>query len=180
MNQYIAFFRAINVGGYNKIKMQDLRDLFISLSFKEVKSYIQTGNIIFKTDNDDEQEISNSIISKVKIDFGYDVKLLLMKECDLIKAAENNPFATAENIEEKRLHMIFLSETVKPEDINKLKSLNSDRDKIEIGNKVAYLLCYDEYRKTAFGNNKLEKILKVQGTTRNWNTVSKVIELCNK
>ncbi len=100
--------RGINVGRNKRVKMEDLKLLYKSLDLKDVKTYIQSGNIIFKSRNSDSKDLSNKIKIKISEVFGFDVPVIIRTEKEYKKVIEDNPFKE-EDI--KQLYVTFLSET---------------------------------------------------------------------
>ena len=170
MKKYIVLLRGINVSGKNKIPMIDLRILLSDLDFKNVQTYIQTGNIILESSLEKELTICK-IKNGIKDKFGLNISVLVktVKELEII--FNNYPFPK-EN--EKILAFTFLDKV--PQffsiDINTI-----DKDKYSIVEDVVYLYCPMSFSKTKLTNNTIEKKLKVTATTRNFKTTRKLLEL---
>ena len=164
---YVAFLRGINVGGYKLIKMQELSKAFSSLGFKNVKTFIQSGNVIF----DSEKVDVNKIEEKLRKAFGYEIKVMLITIDELKGIIEYNPFKKIKG--DAKLYVTFLSEA--PKNVP-LESLKSEVEYFLIRNREVFAVLRKGV-KTRFSNNFIEKKLGVSATTRNWNVVRKIAEL---
>jgi len=106
MNTYISILRGINVSGKNIIKMTDLKQLYEGLSFIDVQTYIQSGNVIFRTKEQNIVSIEKTITEQISAQYGYDIPVLILKSEKLRKIIESVPF---KNIDTSKLHVTFLS-----------------------------------------------------------------------
>lgn len=171
--------RGINVGRNKRIKMDDLKALYKSLDFTDVKTYIQSGNIIFKSRNPDSNDLSNKIRVKIREVFGFDVPVIIRTENEYKRVMDDNPFKEED---EKQLYVTFLSEIPSK---NLIKDINVDLgyktqdnlDKYAINQKEIYLLLPEGYSRTKLNNVFFEKKLKIYSTTRNWKTVTKLYDI---
>ena len=176
---YIALLRGINVSGCNKIKMTELKQLYIELGFINVTTYIQSGNMVFQTNIEELDKIEQQIINSIKQTFGYLIQVIVLTKKSLETIYVSNPFLKEPNIDITKLHVTLLSNRPNESDIIPLKTLGKNEDTFIIVDKTIYLYCPNGYGKTILNNNLFEKKLKVSATTRNWNTISKLVELSN-
>ncbi len=175
MNTYIALLRGINVSGQKKIIMKDLKSLFESLGLGEVKTYIQSGNVVFKSSLSEGvliDQIQKAILEQYKFEVTVQVWNLESWE----KVLANNPYFNNSD-EIKSLYVVFLEK--EPEGVNwdEIDGLIYKEDEYSLYHKVIYLNCLGGYGKSKFNNNFFEKKLKLKATTRNWKTVNKLAEL---
>ncbi|MCH3884344.1 DUF1697 domain-containing protein [Tenacibaculum aquimarinum] len=170
MKKYIVLLRGINVSGKNKLPMAELRNLLNDLGFKNVQTYIQSGNIILESEKL-KSEICKIIKNGILDKFGYDVPLIARTIPEWKKVIESYPFST-EN--EKIVAFSFLNK-VPEETIIEIKNIGED--KYKVANDVVYLNCPSGFGKTKLTNNNIEKKLKVIATTRNLRTTLKLLEL---
>ncbi len=177
MKTYIAFLRAINVGGYRKIKMSDLRKILVSMGFQNVRTYIQSGNVVFDSDKSDPTLLSQSIQEKIESEFGHEVPVMIRTREQLITLIKNNPF-DGKNEDPFRLYITFFLEPPSPEKQKKLVDQSNDIEMFEFVNGDLFSLI-DKItdQKVNFSNGFVEKIIGIPGTGRNWKTVNKMIEL---
>ncbi|ANE47814.1 hypothetical protein SY83_17670 [Paenibacillus swuensis] len=180
MITYIALLRGINVSGQKMIKMDRLKELFNQLGYLEARTYIQSGNVIFRSESKDTIKISQQIVLGIKNTFDFDVPVVVRTVEDFQRVLEGNPFA--ENIleEEGKIYVSFLSDPPVPEHIEILQSFRSPVDEYIVKEKEVYIFCRESYGKSLFSNNFLEKKLKVFATTRNWKTVNSLYEIANE
>jgi uncharacterized protein (DUF1697 family) len=175
MTTWIAFFRGINVGGNNKLPMKSLVALLKRLGCEEVKTYIQSGNAVFRCDAKQPDEIETKIAASIAKAHGFAPRILVLSVKDLDKAIAANPFphATADH---KSLHFYFLAEPPKRPNVEALNTIKASNEAFAITKSVFYL-----HAPKGIGKSKLaervEKLLGVPATARNWRTVSKVREL---
>lgn len=176
MEVKIAVLRGINVGGKRKILMLDLRGLFETLGFKDVKTYIQSGNVIFKSDKQNDILVSE-IKTSIKTNFNLDVPVIIKSLQDLEQIVANNPFSITKEEDIGKLHLTFLSEKPTEEKLKLIESYNSNSDKFRIKGKNVFIWCNGKYHQSKLTNNFFEKKLAVEATTRNWKTVLKLLAL---
>ena len=179
MYNKIAILRGINVGGKRKILMKDLKSLCLSLGLKEVTTYIQSGNIVFSSDQSN-QDIAIAIETAIFDAYGFEVPVIVFSGEYLKNAVENNPFVNEEDVSVSQLHLTFLKTTPDLEFVNNLKELKSTEDQFKIIDTQVYIKCQGKYHQSKYSNNFFEKHLKVGATTRNWKTVLKLLEYFNK
>lgn len=174
MKIYIALLRGINLGGHKMIKMEALRAMFESLNFKNVKTYIQSGNAVFQYKENDTGKIEKKIAKKIQEECGFEVPVMV-KELDEIKTVlKNNPFVNKRKEDITKLHVTFLSGEPAKEAIDKMKEGQHVPDEFILEGKNVYLLCPNGYGNTKLNNNFFENKLKVIATTRNWKTVNEL------
>lgn len=173
MNQFIVLLRGINVSGKNKLPMADLRDLLSYLGFKNVQTYIQSGNIILNSEKG-KDDVSQVISKSIKEKFGYDVPVIVKTRQELENAVEHYPYLK-EN--EKIVAFVFLE---KPTSVNIVEIKNPGEDEFTINKDVIYLYCPNGFGRSKLSNNIFESKLKLVATTRNLRTTERLIELSKK
>jgi len=178
---YIALLRGINVAGHHKIKMAELKQLFVDLSYTNVITYIQSGNVIFQTKKLNSSKIENDIIKAIKAKFGYDLKVLVITKKELKTTFVSNPFLKKGTIDSTKLGITFLRNTPTLENIPQISALVSNsEDEFKIIEKTIYLHLPTGSAKTKLTNNLFERKLKTDATTRNWKTITKLVELSSQ
>jgi len=177
MNTYICLLRGINVSGQKLIKMKELQLMFESLGYKEVKTYIQSGNIVFKSEQQSLETLTNQIHKQILSVFGFDVFVTLLDSLDLERIYSANPFAENEGYEIEKMLVTILSRMPEKERIDILDQGNYGNDKFILKGKEFYLYCMDGYGKTKLSNNFIESKLKVSATTRNWKTITVLLAM---
>lgn len=172
MTKYVAFLRAINVGGTSIIKMSDLKQIFESLGLEHVQTYIQSGNVIFESDEDNAASLEAQIEDQVEKVTGFKTKLFVRTLRDVQSIAQKSPF-TAQA--EQTVHVAFLKEKPDKKHQEALLALRSQADDFAVKGREVYNLRRDR-ETSVFSNNFVEKILKVAGTTRNMTVIKKISE----
>jgi len=180
MIRYIALLRGINVSGQKIIKMEKLKEIFESMKVKNVRTYIQSGNVLFDSQSTDSEVLTKKIETTLKKTLGYDVPVMTRSISEIEKIIKQNPFQKVKLDDSLKLYLTFLSQ--EPEDDLK-KELTNSSDEIAtykiISNEV-YTLYKRTEAKHPFSNNFVEKKLKVNATTRQWNVVKEVFELATE
>jgi uncharacterized protein (DUF1697 family) len=175
MNKRIAILRGINVGGKRKILMTDLKSMCKKLELKNVKTYIQSGNLIFNSDRQN-SDLENNLERAILENFGFEVPVIVRTEKELESAINNNPFFDKDS-DIKQLHLTFLKEKPCQENVDKILTYNYEPDEFKIKDKDTFIFCSGKYHQSKLTNNFFEKQLMVGATTRNWKTVMKLLEL---
>ena len=173
--KYVAFLRGINVGGKTSMKMEELRKVFAALGFANVKTYIQSGNVVFETEEQDEAKLTAKIESAIEANF-FKTPVMIRSIEEIRDAFENNPF-DGEAFEDKLFHLIFLSEKLSDEKAEMLLSNNSENEKFAVRNREVYCLLRGEFPKSLLGKKYIDNKLKTPATARNWRTIEKILEL---
>ena len=173
MSKYIAFLRAINVGG-RVVKMDTLKELFALPGIKNITTYIQSGNVVFDATEKDKSVIAKKIETKLLKSLGYEVKTFIKTIPDLETIVKQTPFL--DYPEDMAQHVSFLSEVPDHEKVQQLLALQTESEQFRFIDNVAYILVKKgAYGETKFSNTFLEKKLKLDATTRNWATVNKML-----
>jgi len=179
METYISILRGINVSGQKKIKMLDLKCLYENLGFQDVQTYIQSGNVIFKSPKIGKAILKNEIETKISKQYGFSVPVQVLELQELIEVFASNPFVNKRNEDISKLHVTFLEEVPEAELRSEIMNIQSASDEFIINGKVVYVFCPNGYGRTKLNNTFFEKKLKTSATTRNWKTISKLVELSN-
>jgi uncharacterized protein (DUF1697 family) len=174
---WIALLRGINLGARNKVAMPDLRELFSELGAEDVTTYVQSGNVLFRSAGA-RDELTKAIENEIRSRFGHDVTVLLRTNEELAAVAAGNPFA-ADEPEPTKLHATFLVERPEPGRVSALEEKQFEPDRFHVTSDVVYLHCPKGYGRSKLSNAFFEKQLGVGATTRNWRTVTTLAELAN-
>ena len=177
MQTYIAFLRGVNVSGVKKIKMADLRVMLEDLGFANVATYIQSGNVIFKSEKSINQELAEKIKNGIQETFGFDVPVLVKSRTDILNILEESPYKKAEDLEAKRIYYALLKTAPEQENIDALDQKTYPNELFKITNTCVYINCKNGAGNAKLTNNHIERKLKVQATSRNHRTMLKLIEI---
>ena len=180
MDTRIALLRSVNVVGKNKIRMPELTRAFEKAGFKKVRTYIQSGNVIFETEEESPEVLSGKISTMIAKKFGLTIHAVVISPQELADVVSHNPFAKKPGIDLTRQHVTFLDREADPVKAEKLLSYNYPPDEIIIGSSVVYVHCPDGYGRTKYDNNFIEKKLGANATSRNWNTCQTLLEMCRE
>jgi uncharacterized protein (DUF1697 family) len=180
MTTYIAFLRAINVSGQKLIKMEELRTALGELAgVKNVRTYIQSGNVIFEGKEGEGEKLRVKIEKQIKKVFGYEVEAFVRTTEELNAILKNNPFHKAKLSKDLALYVTFLEDRPNTEAKKIFESLSNDVDSYKIEGKEVYALVVKDGAKSLFSNMLVEKKLKQKATGRNQTTLHKILELVN-
>ena len=177
MPAYIAMLRGINVSGHKIIRMEQLRASFGDLGFANVKTYVQSGNIVFETPDDSTAGVSKKIEQKIQRDFGFSVPVFLRTSKELEQTVRHNPFLKDPAIDQSKLHVTFLLEAPSKAALAQLQPLAAKQEQFRIIGRDIYLYCPDGYGNTKLSNTAIEKKLSIGATTRNWKTVNTLLAM---
>jgi uncharacterized protein (DUF1697 family) len=177
MNTYISLLRGINVSGQKKIKMATLKSVYESLKFDNVLTYIQSGNVIFKS-LDEKVIIKKSIEVAIKEHFDFDVPVLILTHNQLENTYKNLPFSNVDIEQEgSKIIIFFLSETISKNQEEIFGGYLTNSEQLVMGQDVIYLYCPDGLGKSKLTNKLIETKLKLTSTARNIKTVNKLLSL---
>lgn len=177
MKTYIALLRGINVSGVNLIKMNDLVKHLAGLQYNNIRYYIQSGNILFDSFDNETKTFENQIHQLIVDKFELNVPVLVKTAETIKKAFENNPFIHNVRLDSDKMHVTFLNASPLKENIIKLAESKIETDEFILSGDIVYLYCRNGYGKTKLTNTFFEKKLKVSATTRNWKTIAKLVEM---
>ena len=173
MERYIALLRGINVGGKNLLPMKELVSLLQSMGARDVITYIQSGNVVFQSVIAQRQDWCERLTQNILEVKGFAPQLILLSKTELDRAIEHNPFPIGDG---KSLHFFFLAKEPEQDSLMKLASVKTENEQYLLNEQIFYL-----YTPDGFGRSKLatrvEKLLGVHTTARNWNTIVKLVQL---
>jgi len=176
MTRKIAVLRGINVGGKRKILMADLKSTCEDLGWSNVKTYIQSGNLIFDSDSTN-IDLETQLETAIKTTFNHSVPVIVRSKNELLHSINSNPFYNKDS-EIKHLYLTFLKTNTKQEYLKQIVDYNFPPDQFSINGKEVYVYCSESYHRSKLSNTFFEKNLHVTTTTRNWKTVLKLLDFC--
>jgi uncharacterized protein (DUF1697 family) len=174
---YVSLLRGINVSAQKRIKMEELRSLYAALGFRNVQTYIQSGNVVFQSQNPDAVELSRNIEASIEGHFGYSVSVVMRRRSDLHRILDHNPFLRDRDEDITKLCVVFLAASPDPSALNEISTVKDPYDEFQVMGREIYLFCPHGFARTKLSNNFFERKLKVSATTRNWKTVNKLYEM---
>lgn len=174
---YIAILRGINVSGSNIIKMVALQQMFENVGFADVKTYIQSGNVLFNYKSTSTEELARRIEKEINSEFKMTVPINVLELKTVKKVFEHNPFLKTRKEDISYLHVTFLSRDPEKEKMDKIEIQKYLPDEFIFSERAIYLFCPNGYGQTKLTNNFFENKLKLTATTRNWKTVTELVRL---
>ena len=177
MTAFVSLLRGINVGGHHKIRMDELKELYESLGFKDVLPYIQSGNVVFTSDEADLARLRGQIEEGFEKKFGFHVEVIVRTSAELREIIDNNPFQGQQSKESKWVVVMFLAarpDETAQEDL--LKTYVGPEELFIIGKEV-YIYYTNGIGRSKLSHSLIEKKLKTVGTARNWNTILQLQKL---
>jgi uncharacterized protein (DUF1697 family) len=173
---FISLLRAVNVGG-RWVKMDALRALYESLGFRDVGTYVQSGNVVFRSRSASEPAVSRRIEAAIEERFGFQSSVILRTPSELRGVIERNPFAGRPELEPSKLLVNFLSAEPDSAAGPKIQQVRRDLEELHLDRRELYIYFPDGMGKSKLQMAAVDRALKVPGTGRNWNTVKKLLEL---
>jgi uncharacterized protein (DUF1697 family) len=175
----ISLLRGVNVVGRNQIKMAELRDLYESLGLLEVQTHLQSGNVVFRTKAKDLAKLAKQTEDAIERRFGFRPSVILRTTSELRDVVARNPFTKRADIDGSKFLVTFLATAPRPEVHAELVKVKTAGEEVHLGGCELYI-----YFSDGMGRSKLwraiERTLKKSGTGRNWNTVTRLLEMAEK
>jgi uncharacterized protein (DUF1697 family) len=175
LTAYIAMLRGVNVGG-NPLKMDWLRAACEEIGLRDVRTYVQSGNIVF-TSRLGAAAIAQTLRTTVDAQTRLPVSVVIRNAAELAKIVAGNPFLKQKGVDVAKLHVTFLDRTPTKPPLERLDALAGGRDQYRLAGREIYLHCPINYGETKLSNTAIEKVLGVGATTRNWKTVTTLHEM---
>lgn len=175
MSQWIAFLRAINVGGHT-VKMARLRLLFEALALTRVETYIASGNVLFEAPDEDSHALKDRIETALKEALGYKVSAFLRTPAEVAAVAGYKPFQPGELEGAAAFNVAFLSAALDEEARRKLMALRTAIDDFHVQGREVYWLCRKRQSESTFSNAVLERTLGQPSTLRGMRTIQKLVK----
>jgi uncharacterized protein (DUF1697 family) len=173
---YVALLRGVNVG-QNILRMDRLREVCSEMGLKNARTYVQSGNIVFEGQGS-AAHWSKALERKLAGETRLPVTVIVRTVAEMSKVLVENPFLSGKGIDTTRLHVTFLQDAPAKSTVEALGKVKAGVDRFRWVGKEIYLHCPDGYGRTKLSNSVIEKILSLRATTRNWNTVNRLYEMC--
>ena len=174
MPKYVAFLRAINVGGHT-VKMDSLRQMFEAIGFANVSTFIASGNVIFDSKSKNTKALERKIEDYLQLTLAYSVATFLRSTSELAEIAGYRPFKDFDlNVKVPALYIGFISSDPSDESKKKIHSFTSKVDEFHVAGREVYWLCRTKFSDSNISSALLEKTLGMQATFRNSTTVRKI------
>jgi uncharacterized protein (DUF1697 family) len=167
--------------GHNSIKMADLSLFYKSLGYKENKTYIQSGNVIFKArEGLPEKEMAQQIEAGILRKFTYSVPVMIRNVNELKSLYKNNPYLSEPDFDASKMAVVFLHEELTDMKMEKMRNINYPPDKYQLSGREIFIYCPNGFGRTKLYTNFFEDKMKVTGTARNWKTITTILGLAEE
>jgi uncharacterized protein (DUF1697 family) len=176
----VSMLRGVNVGPHNRVKMEALRALYESLKLRGAQSYVQSGNIVFKTDEKDLVKLAKKIETAIVKKFGFQTNVIFRSGAELRDIVARNPFARRRGMEPGKLLVTFLDGDPGEEARVKVRAIQCAPDELFIDGREAYIYFPNGMGRPTLSWATIPKTLRVSGTGRNWNSVVKLLEMAEQ
>jgi uncharacterized protein (DUF1697 family) len=173
----VCMLRGINVGGHNIVKMEALRALCSALKFRNPQTYVQSGNVVFETTEADSETVSKKLEKAFAKEFGFQPTIILRTAAEIRSAMERNPFAGRSKIEPDKLLVSFLARDPGDAVREKVREFKSEVEEIRIDGREMYIYFPNGMARPKFSWAALDKLLQTPATGRNWNSVTKLLQM---
>ena len=177
MTAFVSLFRGINVGGHHQIRMNELKDMYESLGFKDIFTYIQSGNVVFTSDDADVARLRRHIEDGVEQKFGFHAEVFIRTSAELREIIEKNPFQSQPDKESKWVVVVFLADCPDDTAQEDLLKTYAGPEELFITGKELYVYYTNGIGRSKLTNSLIDKKLKTVGTARNWNTILQLQKL---
>jgi uncharacterized protein (DUF1697 family) len=175
---HVALLRGINIGAHKRVKMDDLRKSFEGLGLEQVKTYIQSGNVVFRSGKSSTAALQKKIEERIVSDFGFSASVIVRTSDDLGNTINANPFLKQRGIDLEKLHVTFLADIPPASGLKKLAEFTVAPDQSRCVGKEIYLYLPNGFSASSLWKVPWEKALVVATTTRNWKTVNAIHQMC--
>ena len=179
MKTHIALLRGINVGGHRKIKMAYLKEMLHTMGFKDVVTYIQSGNVVFNSSETKTTLLEEKIKKGIAKTFGFEVPVLIKSREALVAVLRDSPFKKEEDLEANRIYYVLLKSEPDKEAFKNLDQKTYPNELFVITTKCVYLNCLNGAGKAKLNNAIIERKLDIEATTRNHRTMLKLLEMAS-
>jgi uncharacterized protein (DUF1697 family) len=178
MTVYVAMLRGVNVGG-NTLKMDWLRQACEGLGLQDVRTYVQSGNIVFSL-RGSAAKLAPTLKGTIDVQTRLPVTVVLRSAADMERIVADNSFLKQRGVDVTKLHVTFLGKAPVKPPLDKLDALAGTRDQYRLNGSELYLHCPVNYGETKLSNSAIEKVLGLSATTRNWKTVTTLLAMAKE
>jgi uncharacterized protein (DUF1697 family) len=176
----ICMLRGVNVGGHNLIKMDALKVLCVSLKLKDPQTYVQSGNVIFRTEEKDATKLARRLQDALEKKFGFRPGVMLRTASELRDTIARNPFAGRNGIEPGKLLVNFLADDPGKDARKQAQAIKTAPEELHIIGREVFIYFPDGQGRSKLPWPKIERALGTSATGRNWNSVTKILEIAEK
>lgn len=172
--------RGINVGPHKRMKMDKLRSTCASAGFKDVKTYIQSGNVVLRAEKLSSAILSKQLMQCIERDFGFTAEVITRTREEVKRVIASNPLLKESGVDTSKLHVVFLPGKPSPAAVKKLQELTLAPDRARVSGDEIYFYFPNGVSGSSLWKHPLDRVLEVSGTMRNWNTVNKLYQMAQE
>jgi uncharacterized protein (DUF1697 family) len=176
----IAMLRGVNLGAHNRMKMDALRELCGTLELRDAQTYVQSGNVVFRTRERTSVALARKIKDAIEKKFGFDPEVILRTTSEMREVIARNPFARMKDINPGKLLVDFLASDPGAEARAKVAAIKTDPEKLHVEDRELYIYFPNGAGRSKLSWTALEKMLKTPGTARNWNSVTRLLAMAEE
>lgn len=173
----ISLLRGVNLGPHRRIKMDALRKVYESVGLRDPQTFLQSGNVVFRTDERDLVQLAKRIEKAIEKSFGFHSEVIVRTSSELKDVIQRNPFAARKGIDPSKFLVWFLAGDPGEEARDKVRSIKADPEELFASGRELYIYFPNGLARPKLSFAALDKALKTPGTGRNWNSVTKLLEL---
>jgi uncharacterized protein (DUF1697 family) len=176
----VSMLRGVNVGGHNMVKMEALRALYESIGLRDPQTYVQSGNVVFRTNERNLIAVATKIEKAIERSFGFRTPVVVRTSSELRDVIARNPFARRRGIDPSKLLVTFLAGDPSAEAREQALQIKADPEEMHIDGREVYMYFPNGLARPKLSWVVVEKKLQTPGTGRNWNSVTKLLEIAEK
>ncbi|HMD30355.1 MAG TPA: DUF1697 domain-containing protein [Candidatus Acidoferrales bacterium] len=176
----ISMLRGVNLAQHHRVKMDALRALYQSLKLRDPQTFIQSGNVLFRTEEKDLARLAARIQKGIETKFGFRSDVILRTVAEMKDVIRRNPFAARRGIDPRKLLVTFLATGPGAEIRRQCLAIKADPEELHIDGRELYIYFPNGVARPKLSWSVLERTLKTTGTARNWNSVQKLLEMARK
>jgi uncharacterized protein (DUF1697 family) len=180
MAAVIAMLRAVNLGSHNRVRMDALCTLCSSLKLRDPRTYVQSGNVVFHTSEREIAKLARRIEDAMERDFGFRTDVIVRTAEEMRGVVARNPFAKRRGLDGKRLLVFFFGNEPGADAREKIRNIKVNGEELHLDGRELYIYFPDGQGRSKVSTAAIERMLKVAGTGRNWNSVTKLLEMGEK
>jgi uncharacterized protein (DUF1697 family) len=180
MTVFISLLRAVNVGGNNMIKMEALRELYATLRLRYATTYVQSGNVVFRAAETDSARLARRIEDGIERVFGHRPDVVIRTAAEMRDVVARNPFAARDGLEPSKLLVTFLASQPAEEVRAKVLALQTPPEELHVHSREIFTYFPNGISQAKLSMSAVDRALKIPGTGRNWNTVTKLLAMAEK
>lgn len=177
---FVAFLRAINVGGRNIIKMSELKECLETIHLKHIQTFLQSGNVVFESELEDTEKLQILIQHAIEFVFSLNVPVVVRTHQEIENVIKSQPFENYLSLPKDKIFICYLQTAPTATTLAAFKPIDSKGDIFTVVDKNIFIYCQNPYNETKLQNNFFEKKLLTFATTRNYNTTNEILNIMER